>query len=174
MAERIEHKHRDICIKRRAVVGHAVVLAVHRAGGRAQAAAAGVFKALAGLKRGLLADHTWAFDFFRHAVGIVDIPSARDELGGDVTGVGDGDGVGEAKHPHAWRGLRGQIFRAYSNGELRARHVAMLACCATEPISLGEFLATAAWHQRTWCASDPEKYLLHAARYHPRSLRNAA
>jgi hypothetical protein len=40
-AERIEHKHRDVSIEGRAVVGHAVVLAVHGAGGGAQAAAAG-------------------------------------------------------------------------------------------------------------------------------------
>jgi hypothetical protein len=125
-AERIEHKHGDVGIEGGAVVGHALVLAVHRAGGGAQAAAAGVFEAFAGRKRRLLANHARAFDFFSHAVGIVDIPTAGDELRSDVAGIRDGDGVGKAKHTHAGRGLLRQVFRADGDGKLRARHSTML------------------------------------------------
>jgi hypothetical protein len=100
-ADRIQNEHRDIRIKGRSVFSHAVVLAMHRAGGGAQAAAAGVFKALAGCKRGLLAHHAFAFDFFGHAIGIVDIPASRDELRGDIARIRDGHGVGKAKHAHA-------------------------------------------------------------------------
>jgi hypothetical protein len=130
-AQRIEHKHGNIGIEGRAVVGHAMVLTVHRAGGGAQAAAAGVFKALTGRKRGLLADHAGAFDFFGHAIGIVDIPTAGDELSGDVAGIDDGDRVGKAKHAHAGRRLLGQVLRAGGDGELWASHGAMVALNAT-------------------------------------------
>ena len=103
MAERIEHKHRYVCVKRRAIIGHALVLPMHRARGRAQAGAAGVFKAFAGFERWLLAHHARAFNFFRHAIGIVDVPGARDELCRDVARVRDRYGVGKAKHAHAGR-----------------------------------------------------------------------
>lgn len=105
VAQRIEYKHGNIRVKWRAIIGHAVVLPMHGAGGGAQAAAAGVFEAFAGLKRGLLADHAFAFDLFRHAIGIVDVPSACDELGGDIAGVGNGHGVSKTKYTHAGRGL---------------------------------------------------------------------
>jgi hypothetical protein len=137
VAQRIEHEHGDISIERRAVIGQAVVLAVHRAGGCAQAAAAGVFEAFAGLKSRLLADHARAFDFLRHAIGIVDIPSARNELRGDVASVGDRHGVSKAKYAHAWRGLRRQVLRADGDGELRVGHGVMLPrCCAAPALSM--------------------------------------
>ena len=126
MAERIEHKHRNVGVECRAIVSHALVLPMHRARGRAQARAAGVFKALPGCKRRLLAHHARAFDLFRHAIGIVDVPSARDELRSDVAGVRDRYGVGKAKHTHAGRGLLGQILRADCDCELWATHSAML------------------------------------------------
>jgi hypothetical protein len=125
-AERIQHKHRDVGVKRRAIVSHAMVLAVHRAGRGAQAAAAGVFEAFARCEGGLLADHARAFNFFGHAVGIVDVPAAGDELRGDVARIRDGDGVGKAKHAHAGRRLLRQVLRAHGDGELGARHIAML------------------------------------------------
>ncbi len=133
MAQRIKHKHRNICVKCRAIVSHAMVLAVHRACRRAQAAAAGVFEALAGRKGGLLTDHAWAFDLLRDAIGIVDIPAAGDQLRGDVARVGDRDGIGKAKHPHAGRGLRRQILRADLNSELRSGHTVMLTLCLSNP-----------------------------------------
>lgn len=107
MAERIEHKHGDICIERGAVIGYAVVLPMHRARGRAQARAAGVFEAFAGGECRLFAHHARAFDFFRHAIGIVDVPSARDQLRRDVTRIRDRHGIGKAKHTHARRRLCG-------------------------------------------------------------------
>ena len=122
MAERIEHKHRNIRIKSRAIIGHTMVLAMHRAGGRAQAAAAGVFEALARRQRRLFADHARALDFFRDAVGIVDVPAAGDELRGDIAGVCDRHRVGKAKHPHAGRRLLRQVLRTDLNSELRAGH----------------------------------------------------
>ena len=122
MAQRIENEHRDIRIKSRAVISHALVLPMHRTRGRAQAAAAGVFKALAGRKGGLLTDHAWAFDLLRDAIGIVDIPAAGDQLRGDVARVGDRDGIGKAKHPHAGRRLLRQVLRTDLNSELRAGH----------------------------------------------------
>jgi hypothetical protein len=125
-AQRIEYEHGDIGIEARAVIGHAVVLAMHGASRRAQAAAAGVFEAFAGRKRGLLADHARAFDFFCHAIGIVDVPTAGDQLRGDVTSIRDGDGIGKAKHAHTGRRLIGQVLRADGDGELRARHIGML------------------------------------------------
>jgi hypothetical protein len=125
-AQCIQHKHRDVGIKRRAVVSHAMVLAVHRAGRGAQTAAAGVFEAFAGCKGGLFADYARAFNFFGHAVGIVDVPAAGDELRGDVARIRDGDGVGKAEHAHARRRLRRQILRADGDGELGTRHIAML------------------------------------------------
>ena len=138
MAQCIEHEHGDVCIECRAVVGDAMVLAMHRASRRAQTAAAGVFKRFAGLQDRLLADHAGAFDFFCHAVGIVDVPTARDELGGDVARVGDRDGVGKAKHAHARRGLLGQILRANGDGELIAWHGCYLIA------------ARLSWHKAGW------------------------
>lgn len=129
MAQSIEHKHRNIRIESSAVISYALVLPMHRARGRAQTSAAGVFKAFAGLKRGLLADHTGAFDFFCHAIGIVDIPAARDELRRDVTRIRDRHRVGKAKHAHAGRGLRRQVLRADLNSELWAGHDVMLTLC---------------------------------------------
>ncbi len=128
-AEGIEHEHRYIGIEGGAVFGDAVKLAVHGARGGAQAAAAGVFEAFAGLEIRLFAHHAVPFDFFMYAIGIVDIPGARDELGGDVASVGDGDGVGEAKHAPIRRGLVGQILRAGGDGEMWARHNVMVTRC---------------------------------------------
>ena len=122
VTQRIEHKHGYVRIKWRAIVSHALVLPMHRARGRAQARAAGVFEALAGFKRWLLAHHARAFDFFRHTVGVVDVPSAREELRCDVACIGDRDGVSKAKHAHAGRGLLWQILRADLNSKLWAAH----------------------------------------------------
>jgi hypothetical protein len=113
-AEGIEHKHRNF--------GDAVVLAMHRARGGAQAAAAGVFETFAGLQVRLLAHHAIAFDFFRHAIGIVDVPCAGNELGGDITRVGDRDGVGESKDALRRRRLLRDVLRTHGDGELGTAH----------------------------------------------------
>ncbi len=76
IAERVEHKHGNVHIKLLTVFGHAKIAAVHGAGGRAQAGAAGVFKLLAGLEKWLVAYYAKAFDLFVRAVGIVHIPGA--------------------------------------------------------------------------------------------------
>lgn len=126
MTQRIEYEHGDISIEGCAIIGHAMVLAMHRACGRAQAAAAGVFEAFARFERRLLAHHAIAFDFFRHTVGIVDIPCARDDLGGDVARIRDRHGISKAKHAHTRRRLRRQVLRADGDGELRSGHPVMV------------------------------------------------
>ena len=129
MAERIQDEHGDIGIEGCAVIGQALVLPMHRAGGRTQAAATGVFEALARLQNRLLADHARAFDLLCDAIGIVDVPAARDQLCGDVAAIGDGDGVGKAKHTHAGCRLLGQVLRANDDSKLWASHAAMVTRC---------------------------------------------
>jgi hypothetical protein len=125
-AERIEHKHGDVGVEGGAIFGHAMVLAVHGASGGAQAAAAGVFEALARSEGRLLTDHARPLDLFGHAVGVVDIPASGHQLCGDVAGIGDGDGVGKAKHTHARCRLIRQVLRAHNNGELWVTHALSL------------------------------------------------
>jgi hypothetical protein len=93
---RLQHEKGNGRGERFAVFGHAVERAVHGAAGRAQAAPAGVLEGLTRLEQGLLPHHAQAFDLFGVAAGVTDDPVARDQLGGGVARVGDGDGVGEA------------------------------------------------------------------------------
>ena len=50
--------------------------------------------------------------FFVHAVGVVDVPCARDELRGNRARVFNGDAVGENIHLIRWRGLFGLVLWA--------------------------------------------------------------
>ena len=117
VAQGIQHKHGDIDIELFTIDRHAKITAVHGAGGCAQTRATGVFKALAGLQQGLVADHAQAFDFFVQAIGIVDVPSARDDLGTDVAGVVYGHGVSKREQAFVRAGLVGQVVWRDFHGE---------------------------------------------------------
>ena len=122
VAERVEHKHGDVDIKFFTVLRHAKVAAVHGACGRAQACAAGVFKLFARLEEWLVADHAKTFDFFVRALGVVHIPSARDELRRHIAHIGDGDRVGKHVQTTVWVGLLRQILRLNFDLEFVAWH----------------------------------------------------
>ncbi len=117
IAQGIQHKHRDINIELFTIDRYAKITAVHGAGGRAQAGATGVFKALAGLQQGLVADHAQTFDFFVQAIGIIDVPGPRDDLGADVPGVVYGHCVREREQTFVWAGLVGQVMWCDFHGE---------------------------------------------------------
>ena len=78
-----------------AVFGHHLVAALHGADRRGQGAAAGVFEAFSRFEQGLLAHHAQSPDLLFLIFRVRDDPVAADELGGDIAGIGDGDGVGE-------------------------------------------------------------------------------
>ena len=115
-AQGIQHKNRDIDLETLAVFGYAKKAAVHGTRSGAQMATAGVLELLARLQQRLLADQPQTFDFFVHAIGIVDIPGARDDLRRHFTHIGDGDMVGEDINIVGWRRATGQILRANRNG----------------------------------------------------------
>src|SRR5574343_1543277 len=79
----------------RAVLGHHLVAAFHRADLRRQRRAAGVLEALARLQQRLLADDAEAAHFLYLVVGVGDDPVARNQLGRHRADVLDGDRVGE-------------------------------------------------------------------------------
>jgi ribulose-phosphate 3-epimerase len=88
-----EFRHR--CIEATSVLGHHTVATLHGAHRGGDGAAAGVFELLAGAQQGLLADHASAFDFLHRALRIGDDPVPADQLGRGLTGVADGDAIGE-------------------------------------------------------------------------------
>ena len=110
-AQGVEHKHWNIDVKFFTVFGDTKITAVHGAGGRAQAGAAGVFKLLAGFEQGLVANHAQATNFFVHAFCVIHIPGARDQLRGDGARVGDGDGVRKYIERCVWVRLLGKVLR---------------------------------------------------------------
>jgi hypothetical protein len=128
-AQGVEHEHGDVGVELFAVFGHAKVAAVHGAGGCAQAAAAGVLKAFAGLEQGLLAHHAQAFDLVVAAIGIINAPGARDQLGGDGAGVRDGDGVGKGVHALLGGRLVGQVLGLNLDAEFVSGHGGMVQGC---------------------------------------------
>ena len=111
VAKSIQHKHGNVSIKFFTIFGHAEIAAVHGACGCAQAGATGVFKLLAGFEQRLVADHTQSTNFLVQAVGVVDIPGARDQLRRNGAGVGDGDGVGEYIERGVCVRLLGEVLR---------------------------------------------------------------
>jgi ribulose-phosphate 3-epimerase len=149
-AQGVEHKHGNVHVKLFAVFGHAKKAAVHGARGRAQARAAGVFKSLAGLEQGLLTDHAQALDLFGVAIGVVDVPGARNELRGNAAGIRNGDGVGKQVQTLFGRRLFRQILGKHFNSELVGAgwrgHAAMLPLkirYVQKPISIPLALALA-------------------------------
>ncbi len=127
VAQGVQHKHGNVDIEFFTVFRHAKVAAVHGAGGCAQAGAAGVLKLLAGLEQGLMAHDAQAPDFFVHALGIVHVPCARDQLCGDASHVGDGDRVGKHVQPALWIRLVGQVLGMNFDLEFIALHGLILA-----------------------------------------------
>ncbi len=109
--ECVEYEHGDVRIKLFTVFGNTEQAAVHGTGGRAQTGSAGVFKGLARFEQGLLPDNAQTFNFFSVAVGVVDIPGPGYDLGRNVAGIGDGDGVGEYVQAFVRRGLVRQELR---------------------------------------------------------------
>ena len=91
----LQHEQRDFTFKGFALVIHAKIAALHGARGRAQLAAAGVFKGFAGLQQWLTAHHAQAPDLFDMAQLIGNDPVPGNQLRGHFTRVGDGDGVGK-------------------------------------------------------------------------------
>ena len=94
----VEHKHRDRRLKALTVLGDKKITAVHGACRCAQARAAAVLERLAGLEQRLVAYHAQALDLLAVAARVADDPVARNQLRRDLTGIGDGDGVGKAVH----------------------------------------------------------------------------
>jgi hypothetical protein len=121
-AERVQYKHGNVGIKLFAIFSHTKIATVHRARRRAQAAAAGVLKTLTGFQQWLLAHYAQTLNFVVAAVGIVNAPSARDQLGRYLAGVGNSDGIRKGVHPLLRRGLVGQVLGLYLNAELVLGH----------------------------------------------------
>jgi len=122
MAQGIEHKHGDVHLKALTVFGHEEIAAMHGAGGRAQAGAAGVFKSFSWPQQGLLANDTQALDALGVAMRIIHIPLARNQLGGHLAGVADGHGVGERIEPLLRIGLFGKVAGLNFNVNLILGH----------------------------------------------------
>ncbi len=106
---RVKQEGGDRHVEALTVLGHAKVTAVHHAVGSAQPAAAGVAEAFARLQQGLVADHTQTLDFLGATSGVFDQPMARDQLGRDLAGIGDLDGVGKAVDALVGLGLLRQV-----------------------------------------------------------------
>ena len=123
----------DRALKALAVFGHAEEAAVHVAGRCFHLGAAGVLKRFTRLQQGLMPDHAQAFDLFGVALAIVDDPVARDQLGRDLTRIGDGDRVGECEGALQWRRLIAQILGHYLAGELVFRHGAHVTAMQHRP-----------------------------------------
>ena len=92
---RLEDESRHRNFKPVAVHRHKKIMPAHESHRRSERGAAGVLKSLTRLKQRLLPHHTQAVDHLRVAMGILDLPVARHQLGRDITGVADGDGVGK-------------------------------------------------------------------------------
>ena len=125
-AQGVQHKHGDVHIEFLAVFSHTEITAVHGAGGRAQAGAAGVVEFFAWLQQGLVADHAQTPDFFIQAIGVIDIPGAGYQLRRYRAGVGDGDVVREDVQALIGRRLLHQVMGLDFNFELVCGHAAML------------------------------------------------
>ena len=63
-----------------------------------------------------------AAHFFVQALGVVDVPGAGDQLRGQFTGVGDGDGVGKHVQGRTGVGLLGQKLWFDVNAKLVFGH----------------------------------------------------
>ena len=113
-----EDEFGDVGRKVRAVLGHHLIRALHGADWRAQYRAAGVFKTLARLQQGLLADNPQAAYFLHVVVRIRDDPVPRNQLGADVTNVLDRDGIGENIAAIVRIGLVGNVLRHGLNVDL--------------------------------------------------------
>jgi ribulose-phosphate 3-epimerase len=124
----IKHKHGDVSVELLAILRHAKKTAVHGAGGRAQAGTAGVLERLAGFEQRLLADYAQTLDLFGVAIGVVDVPGARDQLCRHVAGIGDGDGVREHVVSLVGGRLIGQVFGGDFNGKLVLGHGCNATC----------------------------------------------
>ena len=141
MAQGIEHKHGDVHLKALTVFGHEEIAAMHGAGGRAQAGAAGVFKSFSWPQQGLLANDTQALDALGVAMRIIHIPLAGNQLGGDFASIADSHGVGECIKPLLRIGLFSQVSRLNFNMNLILGHGAAEAWtspnanCENKPMS---------------------------------------
>ena len=122
VAQGIQHEHGDVDVKSFAVLGHAKIAAVHGARGCAQAGAAGVLKHLAGLQQGLVAHHAQAFDLLMQALGVIDVPSAGNQLRANVAGISNQHGIGEGIKAIFRRRLLGQVVRCHFDAELVGGH----------------------------------------------------
>ena len=127
-AEGIEDKHGDVSIKFFAIFGHAKEAAMHGASGRAQTGAAGVLKGLTGFEQRLLAHHAQALDLFSVAVGVVNVPGPRDQLGRNLASVGDGDGVRKNVQTFVWGRLVGEVLWINFHGKLVLGHSRNATC----------------------------------------------
>ena len=125
-AQGVEDEHGNVHVELFTIFGDTEITAVHGAGGRAQARAAGVFKCFTGPEQWLVADDAQTFDFFGVAGGVIDVPDAGDQLRRHGAGVFDFDRVGEHKHALLGGGLFHQKVRLHFDFELILGHGAML------------------------------------------------
>jgi hypothetical protein len=105
-----QHELRDLDFELRTLVSLHLVAAAHRADLRGQHRAAGVFEALAGFQQWLLAHHALPAHFLHMVIGIGDDPMTADELGGRMTEIGNGDGVGKHETVARLIGLLRQVI----------------------------------------------------------------
>jgi len=138
-AQGVEHKHGNRGVKLFAVFCHAEKAAVHGSGGRVQAGARGVFERLAGFEQRLLSYDAQASDFFCVAIGIVDIPGARNQLRRDLAGIGNGDGVGEDEHGFVRVGLVGEVLGRNFDLKFVLGHARMLTAKIAEVNRLSRY-----------------------------------
>ena len=111
----IQHKDGNVLLKSLPVHGHKEETAMHGAGGRSQVGARGVLEGLPRFQKRLMPHHPEALDTLVLALGIVDVPGARDQLRAHLTHVGDGDGVTEHIDIILWLRLIGQVLGHHFN-----------------------------------------------------------
>jgi hypothetical protein len=124
--------------KERAILLDEEISALHRAGGRAQAAAAGVFEALTGFEHRLMAHHTQAAHLLAVAVGVQDDPVPRDQLRGRFTMIGQGDGVGKTIGLLQRIGFFGQVNGNCDNGAMSPTYRIAPSILSADFARLGE------------------------------------
>ncbi len=124
--ECIENKHGNVNIEFFPVFGYAKITSMHGTRGGAQASAAGVFKCFPGFEQWLVAHHAQSAHFFSEAIGVINVPGTRDQLGRYAAGVADFDGIGKHIHALLGCGLLHQKMRLHFYFELILGHSPML------------------------------------------------
>ncbi|KAG0184233.1 hypothetical protein DFQ28_011532 [Apophysomyces sp. BC1034] len=94
-ARHAQRKLRDRRVEPRTVLGHAKVLAAHRANRRRNDRPTRIFELLSWLQQRLVPDHPESFHFLHLRIAVGNDPMARDQLRGNLPGIAYRQRVGE-------------------------------------------------------------------------------